>query len=460
MSYMPSVLNSQPIRGSAPDRLRMGPDELHSDPRLARPPALMPAKAQAGSSREFILDFQDSVGEWPQENWAIDDHQRGERATREHHQTLVVLQATTLCNIRCSYCYLPERLHNRRMSPEVLRAAIDTVLASNSVPGPVMFLWHLGEPLAASPEFYENAFHFASAAAARHGRNVRHGFQTNATLLNGTWVNLIKRHNVRVGVSVDGPAFIHDRLRRSRAGLGTHAATMRGVKLLQDAGIRFGAISVITDFTLDYAREFYDFFLNHEISRVALNTDEIEGVNRHSSLAAASSETRYKQFITQLLERAECHTGAVRIRELWSTLSVLATDRVVPINTANRALRIITIDHSGDVYTFSPELAAAQGDDRSRFAIGNVLSSSLEEMTDSSRFKDLSSEIAVGVEKCRNTCQFWAFCGGGSPSNKFFEHGQFDVTETAACRVHTKATVEAVSQHVYGNARLSHSTRT
>ncbi|WP_285728802.1 hypothetical protein [Nocardiopsis sp. ATB16-24] len=36
--------------------------------------------------------------------------------------------------------------------------------------------------------------------------------------------------------------------------------------------------------------------------------------------------------------------------------------------------------------------------------------------------------------RCRQECEFFAFCQGGQASNKYFEHGDFTVTETAYCR--------------------------
>jgi uncharacterized protein len=69
-------------------------------------------------------------------------------------------------------------------------------------------------------------------------------------------------------------------------------------------------------------------------------------------------------------------------------------------------------------------------------------------MLGSPAFRQVSSQIAAGVELCRTTCDYWSFCGGGSPSNKYFEQGRFNVAETRACRVHKKATVDVLLRHL------------
>jgi uncharacterized protein len=370
------------------------------------------------------------------------------RQRRLRYRTLVVMQPTTFCNIDCSYCYLAERHITSKMPPDVLRAAFDKILGSASVQPPVVFLWHLGEPLAAGRDFYEEAFGYAAEAAGRYGREIHHGFQTNATLLDERWAELIRRHSVIVGVSIDGPAFIHDRTRVNRAGRGTHAAVMRGVSHLREAGIGFGAISVLTDYTMDYPEEYYDFFAEHGIDDVGFNIDEVEGVNGVSSFGSAASAQRYRRFLARLLERGEYHHGAVKFREVWTNMAALAFGAPDPVNNTNQPFRIINVDHRGDVTTFCPELVTAQVPGGGGFVLGNVLTHSIEDLRVSPVFIELRDQVAAGVELCRQTCDYWSFCGGGSPSNKFFEHGRFDVSETRTCQVHKKATVDVLLEHL------------
>jgi len=40
----------------------------------------------------------------------------------------------------------------------------------------------------------------------------------------------------------------------------------------------------------------------------------------------------------------------------------------------------------------------------------------------------------LGCKRCAETCQYFSVCGGGAPSNKYFENGSFESTETVYCR--------------------------
>src|ERR1041384_2357212 len=119
---------------------------------------------------------------------------RGVAAVPEY----VVLQPTTLCNLDCTYCYLPHRALDRRMSVEVARAVAADVNGWAADNDRFSVVWHGGEPLAAGRD------HLAVLMAPFEG--VEHHVQTNATLIDDRWCNFFAAHRVRVSVSVDGPA--------------------------------------------------------------------------------------------------------------------------------------------------------------------------------------------------------------------------------------------------------------
>jgi len=149
---------------------------------------------------------------------------------------LLILQPTPFCNIDCSYCYLPDRGDRSRMTVETVAAVAQRLLEDGLLGPELSVVWHAGEPLAAPPDFYEAAFGVLQQALGAHSE-LTHCIQTNATLIDERWCELFLRHGVKIGVSIDGPAALHDRHRRTRGGRGTHAQVMRGVALLRRHGI-------------------------------------------------------------------------------------------------------------------------------------------------------------------------------------------------------------------------------
>jgi uncharacterized protein len=358
------------------------------------------------------------------------------------YRTLIVLQPTTFCNIDCQYCYLPDRLLTNQMSIDVIQRIASEVLSSNLVETPLAFLWHLGEPLAAPLPFYEAAFAEIDRINKDHQREYIHSFQTNATLLNKQWIDLIKKYQIKIGISLDGPAFIHDRQRITCSGKGTHASVLKGIRLLQASEVPFSIITVLTDFTLDYPNEFFQFLLDNSITDVGFNIDEIEGIHATTSFSDNLSVKRYQSFLARLTDLTDREQGEIKIREVWTNLRTLALGSAEPYNTTNKPRRILNFDSAGNFSTFCPELVAAKSDKYGDFIMGNILTDSLADLEKNSIFQKVNQEIEAGINACRASCSYWNFCGGGSPSNKFFEHGRFDVTETTTCRVHKQATID------------------
>ena len=358
---------------------------------------------------------------------------------------LLVVQPTPFCNIDCRYCYLPDRNSKKRISSDTLERLFARVFASELVRGGFTVVWHAGEPLVLRPDFYEAAF----TIAARHNRAhiaIAHSFQTNGMLIDQAWCDLIKRYQVHIGVSVDGPAFLHDAQRRTRAGRGTHAQVMTGIQLLQDNGIPFHVISVLTRDVLDYPDELFAFYVDHGIRHVGFNVEEIEGPHSQSSLGQPDVEARFRRFLGRFFDLVNQNDHPFRVREFDSVIAaVLHGGRDKPLRTQEtQPFAIVSVDCDGNFCCFSPELLGLKSGRYGDFVFGNVCTDSLETGRTSPAFRALHADIVAGVEQCRRTCSYFEFCGGGAPVNKYCENGAFDSTETLFCRLNRKALVDVI----------------
>src|SRR5262249_39210415 len=155
--------------------------------------------------------------------------------------------------------------------------------------------WHGGEPLAVPLSWYEQAIALMQERRPAE-LELEHRFQTNGLLVNEAWARFFARTGARIGLSIDGPAELHDANRRTRGGNGTHARVMRTVRLLQDHGLPFHVITVLTERVLDEPDRLFDFYVRNGIKEVGFNIEEIEGVNASSSLARSGMEAKFRQF--------------------------------------------------------------------------------------------------------------------------------------------------------------------
>jgi uncharacterized protein len=359
---------------------------------------------------------------------------------------LLVLQPTPFCNLDCSYCYLPDRDSKRRMSDATLNRVFQFVFSSGIVEQGFTVVWHAGEPMVLPVSYYERAIEIA-AAHNPGGVQVRQSFQTNGVLIDDGWCEFFKKHQVSVGVSVDGPAFLHDRNRKTRKGAGTQHRVMEGIRKLQSNRVPFHVISVLTSESLDYADELYDFYVENEIREVAFNIEEVEGPHAASTLGAADVESRFRRFIGRFFDLVARDESAISVREFDSMVPMILSGPDgddLPPTQENAPCAILSVDCEGNFTTYSPELLGLTSSHYGDFAIGNVNTDTLACAINSDKFRNMSSDIARGLSMCRDTCEYYSLCGGGAPVNKYFENGSFDSTETMFCRLNRKAIVDVI----------------
>lgn len=143
----------------------------------------------------------------------------------------LVLWLTTRCNLSCAYCYLGNDHRPLTMPERTAMAALDLAAASGK---PFHVQLAGGEPTL-EPQLIDAI-----------GRKVRGedmpasiALQTNGTKLTRPLAEMLRRWDIRVGVSIDGPYQQHEKLR------GRYIDTIQGVEHLERAGVGFGVTAVV-----------------------------------------------------------------------------------------------------------------------------------------------------------------------------------------------------------------------
>jgi uncharacterized protein len=353
----------------------------------------------------------------------------------------VVMQPTTLCNLDCSYCYLPFRADDRKM-PVSVAAAVAGPVNEWAQSGRFSVVWHGGEPLAAGRE------HLA-ALLAPFDDQVEHHVQTNATLIDDAWCEFFATHQMRVSVSVDGPRERNgDRVGRGRRP--AYDRIERGIETLRRNGIGFSALCVVTRPEPGLAAELYAYFLDLGCDVLGINIEEMEGVNTRLNAHPAAAVTGFWAELVDAWRR----TPRIHLREIeWSlryTAAILdgTADELLP----RQLDPIPTVGYDGSVILLSPELAGFSDPTHGDFTSGNVLTTGLSEILAEADGLPWVREFLSGVESCRSSCPYFGFCGGGHAANRYFEQGRFDGTETNHCRNSKIRLLEGVLDHARDHA--------
>ena len=356
----------------------------------------------------------------------------------------MVVQPTPFCNINCSYCYLANRSSRATVDDRTLDSLFTKLFASGWVSHRLNLIWHAGEPTVLPCDFYKHAFEIME----RHRPDdieVVHGFQTNATLLDDAWCDLFRTARVQVGVSIDGPQRLNDANRLSRSGRSTFGKVIAGIRLLRARQIPFHVITVLTSESLRSAQELHDFYVAEGIERVGFNIDESEGDHVSGLTGGAATWNAYGAFMAEFWAIAAASRKIKSIREIdhmWQR--VYQNPHHVFPNILTEPFMVLSMDHDGNLSTFSPELLGQKNAKYDDFIIGNVNTDDFERLPDSPALVRMNGDIQAGVSLCREKCAYFDYCGGGEPINKLAENGTFASADTNFCRMTRMAIADLV----------------
>jgi uncharacterized protein len=348
----------------------------------------------------------------------------------------LIVQATAFCNLDCSYCYLPHRSKKGHFDLSLIPYLFSNIIKSEMLDHKILWDWHAGEPMVLGYKYFESAQKKINEYKPI-ALEVSIGMQTNATLVNANWVSFFSTNNYRIGVSIDGPEFIHDHNRKYRSGKGSFFDTMRGTDLLRASNVPFYLICVLSKFSLQYPDEMFYFFKSSGAMGVAFNIEEIEGINTQSSLVGPEAEVQFEKFFDVFFSLYLQHNKPFRIRELEKIEEVVSSAEGY-VNGTSIPFAILTIASNGDFSTFSPELLSMKSEKYGSFIYGNIKDDLLIDAIKKVNLKKVYADIRKGVKACKSSCSYYETCGGGYVSNKYFENGTFASTETMRCRLMEK----------------------
>lgn len=362
---------------------------------------------------------------------------------------LVIIQPTSFCNLDCSYCYLSNRKIKSKMARAVVEGISRNLCSSLLLHKELEFSFHSGEPLAVGKDWFLEALELLDSSWSADTKVV-YSVQTNATLIDDDWVEIFKRYNFRVSISLDGPRDLNDANRKNWSGNGSFSKVISGVERLAANNVPFALLCVLNNINIGSPNELFQFFDSLKPRVVAFNVEEIEGMNNSSSICSSGHRTKLEKFYRTYLNLCVQNNFPHELREFRQMKKFISLGLKAKSIKSDEStpFRIIHVDSVGLFTTFSPELADMVDQKNKSFTLGNILNGKPEETLDKSRLIELSTLINCGVELCRDHCEYFSVCGGGAPANKLSEKGTFFVSETNHCKNSVKLVADVVADQL------------
>lgn len=350
------------------------------------------------------------------------------------------------CNLDCTYCFYLEKEHlyagesSFRMKPEVLETYIRDYIAAQPG-GPVNFAWQGGEPTLLGVEFFRRVIGLQQRYAA--GRTIENALQTNGTLLDDEWGEFLAAHRFLVGLSIDGPAHLHDAYRFDRGKKPTFERVMAGLAVLKKHGVEFNTLTTVHRKNATHPLEVYRFLRSVGSGYIQF----IPIVERNASAAAAEANglwlapppdhddadaldthvtdwsvrpADFGKFLTSIFDEwVQRDVGRVFVQQFDAALANWAGQPAGVCVFSENCGRALAIEHNGDVFSCDHYVYP-------RYKLGNLLNTSLVSMVDSPQQDAFGLAKSSTLPRYCRECPVRFACHGECPKHRFLRtpHGE------------------------------------
>ncbi len=293
------------------------------------------------------------------------------------------------------------------MSNEVQEEMIKQVMRQSG--NNVSLAWQGGEPTLMGLNFFRRAIDLEMKYG--HGQLVGNGLQTNGTLLNRNWAKFLKRYDWLVGLSLDGPEYIHDYYRINKEGKGTHSKVEDNAKMLLDEGVSVNAMCTVNNHSVKYPEELYNYYKKLGLTYMQfipiVETDEN---NPQKAADFSVSAEDYGRFLNKLFDLwlADFKNGqpTTSIRYFESVLYPYVGLEAPECTMKKECGVYVVIEHNGNVYSCDFFVEP-------KWKLGNIMHDQIINMLNSKKqfaFGRLKAQLPPECRKCRWLTKCYGGC--------------------------------------------------
>jgi uncharacterized protein len=319
------------------------------------------------------------------------------------------------CNLGCTYCYYRQQhdtsaRHTPTWPIEFVQKVMSDLAGLERSRGrtKVRLTWHGGEPLLAGLSWYEQVFRYQQSLSI----DFENRFQTNGTLLTTDWVRFLKANGAKLGFSLDGPEWIHDRQRIGEGGEGTFKMVMKALDLCREQGLHLAVLCVVTQGSSRHACEVLDFFYKNQVRDVRFHP--ALPLSQASTLEGIGvSPAQYAEFMKAAFDwYMRKDDPDMRVPTIDSLLERLLGGEGNDCTVGGTRCGSFPVVEADGSIAFCDDYGAGAFP-----SLGNMGSVSMTEAVHSDVYARCRRKTAARLEKNRQCadCAVRKLCGGGCP---------------------------------------------
>lgn len=367
-------------------------------------------------------------------------HIQNEYVKTEKRIELLYLIVSQGCNLGCRYCFLENdsgNWKNEHMSIDTMTTAIvqfNKYVIENKIKKPrIMFFG--GEPLInwsvvkAAVELAESLF-----------EDISFSIVTNGTLIDEEKAKFFKKHNIGVGISLDGPKAINDENRiYKNTDKSVYDQVLSNIEYLKKESCDMGLSITLTEALLKNSDKVIKWLIDLNFPNIFFNLF-------HYSCYCSNWEKLYNDSVDFLIN-AYTILGMSGITEgrVYRQFESLALKKLKLADCAAIGLNQLVIKPDGEV-------RVCQCDYENKFNhLGNIHEETITMMVEKGETKNWLNKVPIMTESCMS-CESLFFCGGGCLLQAEALFGSIDEIDKSYC-VYSRKILSFILKESYNHIK-------
>lgn len=343
----------------------------------------------------------------------------------------IILKVVERCNLNCSYCYFFNledqnyKKHPPFISMETVYDIAQFLKRSKAVCPKLSTIridLHGGEPMLQPKKQFDSMCTILREELS-DCYELQIAMQSNGTLVSESWIELLKKHDVSVGISLDGPKEINDHFRVDHRGNGSYDSVIQGLKLLQQSDMKSkpGILSVMNP---SYDPEF---LYNHFVHDLGIRfLDFLLPDFTHDTFPSSKySAEDYGIWLCKIFDIwTKEDNPEIQVRFLYTSLGALMgyTPALFLGGTPIERYGAATISSNGLI---GPEDTIRNTDPQIMEELGSIKNYNIYTLMNSPLFSRLGQSLLRVPKECQSCC-WQALCRGGKALNRYSQSGGFN----------------------------------
>ncbi len=325
--------------------------------------------------------------------------------------SIMIKPASSLCNMRCEYCFYHDVTDHRdvksfgMMSEEtaenLIKKALDFADGES-----IAFAFQGGEPTLRGLDFFKTFCSKVKELNAK-GSRIFYGLQTNGTLIDDSWAKFFKDNAFLIGLSLDGD-FGNNSFRIDEKGNNAFYKTLKTADIFTKYGVDFNILTVLTGKCSENINSILQFFKKRNFKYLQF-IPCLRPFGEKSNSELYMTPEQYRHFLINgfnFYVKEYVRGNYTSIRYFDNIVHLFLGNPTEQCGICGHCMHQFVAEGNGNIYPCDFYCT-------DEWLLGNINSDeNFDTLAHSEKATDFLKESLVHAEKCKN-CKYFSLCRGG-----------------------------------------------